>query len=502
MTSPTPTSAEPVEAPTTPDPAQREAPRRFRKKPVVIEAMQFTGDTTFGDLLDFFGDAPWEIAKDETLAIPTLEGVMTASRGDWIIKGVAGEFYPCKPDIFEQTYEDALLSASAPVAPAGGYGWRPEVAAFANLMEQQLRANDHKPGWKGDEPDALFRRLVEESSELEDAIYHTVDGEAFVGKEAADVANFAMMIADVCGALTPSAPSADLDALTGCADDQGMFAQPNMDAPSGDGGERESLIAALEHSLPSEQTKDFILTKISTGVLRETLAFLRTPPTAAPAGDATECISDPNTAADFQARWDAVHNAIMWGQSEPVLRRLNSRHVLNVALQAAAASGDDAAAPWMTVDIERIRRLLEKAKLPALRAGELRHAGGYELVNYMDGRIGFFCEVQAPLLAGDFDHDTRAARAELIAEALNSLPAMLAAPSGDDAGLLREAALSIQRLKRSIMIDVGSCHANRGPGAGSAMREDDRDLRNDMEEAFAKIDAALSASPAPKSGEE
>ena len=54
-----------------------------------------------------------------------------------------------------------------------------------------------------------------------------------------------------------------------------------------------------------------------------------------------------------------------------------------------------------------------------------------------------------------------------------------------------EALKHMQTLKRSIMIDVGSCHANRGAGASSAMREDDRDLRRDIEAAFAKIDAAL-----------
>lgn len=64
-------------------------------------------------------------------------------------------------------------------------------------------------------------------------------------------------------------------------------------------------------------------------------------------------------------------------------------------------------------------------------------------------------------------------------------------PSSAD-NALREAAKAIQMLKRSIMIDVGSCHANRGPGASSEMRSDDREMRRDMEKAFALIDAALS----------
>jgi len=75
----------------------------YRKKPVVIEAVQFTG--TKENLAEIFKFCPaigW-LAGD--LLIKTLEGTRKANCGDWIIKGVKGEFYPCKPDIFEQTYE-------------------------------------------------------------------------------------------------------------------------------------------------------------------------------------------------------------------------------------------------------------------------------------------------------------------------------------------------------------------------------------------------------------
>ena len=79
---------------------------KFRKKPVVIEAMQFTDETK--DMVYNFVrcncSADFENGKP-VLKIQTLEGVMTARIGDWIIKGVNGEFYPCKPDIFEKTYE-------------------------------------------------------------------------------------------------------------------------------------------------------------------------------------------------------------------------------------------------------------------------------------------------------------------------------------------------------------------------------------------------------------
>ena len=82
---------------------------QFRKKPVVIEAIQFTGHN-YAAVCAFAGQGilPWEFRpKDEagTVVIHTLEGEMEAQPGDWIIRGVKGEFYPCKPDIFAQTYE-------------------------------------------------------------------------------------------------------------------------------------------------------------------------------------------------------------------------------------------------------------------------------------------------------------------------------------------------------------------------------------------------------------
>ena len=85
------------------------APRRFRKKPVVIEAVQWDG-TNYRDVYDLYdseGDKEALQGAFGALLIPTLEGDMEASPGDWIIKGIKGEFYPCKPDIFEATYEPA-----------------------------------------------------------------------------------------------------------------------------------------------------------------------------------------------------------------------------------------------------------------------------------------------------------------------------------------------------------------------------------------------------------
>ncbi len=87
---------------------------KFRKKPVVIEAMQFVKPDDFNDIYRWglstnpnIGRVMFESRKNKTMAINTLEGMHTAQLGDWIIRGVKGEFYPCKPDIFEATYEPA-----------------------------------------------------------------------------------------------------------------------------------------------------------------------------------------------------------------------------------------------------------------------------------------------------------------------------------------------------------------------------------------------------------
>jgi hypothetical protein len=76
---------------------------KFRKKPVVIEAVQWTGTNFFELLAMGLTDAYWR--DDHQLEIMTLEGGMVATKGDWIIKGVKGEFYPIKEEIFRETYE-------------------------------------------------------------------------------------------------------------------------------------------------------------------------------------------------------------------------------------------------------------------------------------------------------------------------------------------------------------------------------------------------------------
>ena len=76
---------------------------KYRKKPVVIEAVQFTIYST--DEVENFVGGDMGKDVDGNTVIATLEGAMICSLDDWIIKGVKGEFYPCKPDIFEATYD-------------------------------------------------------------------------------------------------------------------------------------------------------------------------------------------------------------------------------------------------------------------------------------------------------------------------------------------------------------------------------------------------------------
>ena len=81
---------------------------KYRKKPVVIEACQFDGNIRSIDDFPISEVGKFKVGSENGqyyLIIPTLEGDMKALPGDWIIKGVNGEYYPCKPDVFEKTYD-------------------------------------------------------------------------------------------------------------------------------------------------------------------------------------------------------------------------------------------------------------------------------------------------------------------------------------------------------------------------------------------------------------
>lgn len=84
---------------------------KYRKKPVVIDAWRFNGQSDLDWPSWIFKYKSPEgltaFSMDGKLFVPTLEGMMTAAPGDWIIRGIAGEIYPCKDDIFQKTYEAA-----------------------------------------------------------------------------------------------------------------------------------------------------------------------------------------------------------------------------------------------------------------------------------------------------------------------------------------------------------------------------------------------------------
>lgn len=122
--------------------------RIFRKKPVEIEAFRLAID----NIPDWFMDKVssndiilrGEYRDLQSCEINTLEGVMVGNKGDYIIKGVKGEIYPCKPDIFEATYEGEGLNETEPffegnkVKKKGGYNFRGVVvAAFTKLNGQE-----------------------------------------------------------------------------------------------------------------------------------------------------------------------------------------------------------------------------------------------------------------------------------------------------------------------------------------------------------------------------
>lgn len=87
--------------------------KQYRKKPIIIQAVKFETNNEPDDknmneickIINQGSDLPAASHNGTSIFINTLEGVMRAEVGDYIIKGIKGEFYPCKPDIFEQTYE-------------------------------------------------------------------------------------------------------------------------------------------------------------------------------------------------------------------------------------------------------------------------------------------------------------------------------------------------------------------------------------------------------------
>ena len=86
----------------------RNTARKYRKRHVMVEAVQWDGEPdTAGNFMGFqpIDHFKWEYVSVNSIIIETLEGTMRCDKGDWIVEGIQGEFYPVKSDIFEATYE-------------------------------------------------------------------------------------------------------------------------------------------------------------------------------------------------------------------------------------------------------------------------------------------------------------------------------------------------------------------------------------------------------------
>lgn len=136
--------------------------KKYRKRPVVIEAVRFDGT-----LQSIQGMNILSVSHDfinGTCQIETLEGVMTANKGDYIIKGVKGEFYPCKPEIFEATYD---LEPSGQTSMADRSDTTAKVAALADRfivvdVDSGLRLDDETDGIGFSTADAAERWILNE----------------------------------------------------------------------------------------------------------------------------------------------------------------------------------------------------------------------------------------------------------------------------------------------------------------------------------------------------
>lgn len=107
--------------------------KEYRKKPLVIEAIKWEGVLT-EEVMDFVGVENLG-GQEFNFKIKTLEGYVNVSEGDYIIKGVKGEFYPCKPDIFEMTYDEAYVRVTGDF---GGKRYGAELLDNARLMRSIL----------------------------------------------------------------------------------------------------------------------------------------------------------------------------------------------------------------------------------------------------------------------------------------------------------------------------------------------------------------------------
>lgn len=110
---------------------------KYKKKPVVIEAIQWTGDN-FIEIDNFITVEHETYPSQGIIKIPTLEGIHEASLNDYIIKGIKGEFYPCKPDIFEMTYESVEDNSNSVVIEFDGEAIAEAVINSINQRNKRI----------------------------------------------------------------------------------------------------------------------------------------------------------------------------------------------------------------------------------------------------------------------------------------------------------------------------------------------------------------------------
>ena len=144
----------------------------------------------------------WKCGNEFAAYHPSASHVDPSYRDGW------NACYKAALDEYDRRLKNPLSGQTAESGEAAR--WRPEVVAFADAMEEKLRANDWKGGWKDDASGALMTRVREEFREFEQAhLAYPRDTDAYranLRAEGADVANMVMMVLDVCGALsTPSA---------------------------------------------------------------------------------------------------------------------------------------------------------------------------------------------------------------------------------------------------------------------------------------------------------
>ena len=213
------------------------APERFTKKPVTINAIQWTGENS--DAVQSFLMTTDQAAngwvKGEYVEIGTLEGLMIASPGDWIIQGVKGEHYPCKPDIFEATYSRADTPARA---GRGDLPWRERDIKRGLIL---FRTSNNAHGFinfsiLSEKVDRLNEHAKTELADCLRAVAYGIKPAALQPGEAQGAEPVAWYLTDIQGHMSQATGRAS-DAKTW--QEQGFIVTPLYAAPPAAQGDRE-----------------------------------------------------------------------------------------------------------------------------------------------------------------------------------------------------------------------------------------------------------------------